>query len=161
MKIFDKDGRLLIPITERKSAVRKGEEKVRYIIDHAYCPNGCSIIDLKHTINGFPGLRIKFKRPGMEGEFIISAIEGDFDKIVLSGELTEGVKDELFCPHCDTLFKKLVNCNCKPDADMVVIGLTPRLDFNDAISFCNVTGCNNGSFIRSGDVIRHIRLTSS
>jgi hypothetical protein len=158
MSKFDKDGRLLIPLTERKATTKKGEDKVRYIIGHAYCPNGCSIIDSKHKINGFPGLRIKFKRPGMDGEFVISAIEGDFNKILLSGELDEGIKDELLCPHCNTMFKKLVNCNCKPDADMVVIGLTPELDFNDAITFCNVTGCHNGTFIQSGDVIRHIRL---
>jgi hypothetical protein len=32
----------------------------------------------------------------MEGEFVISAIEGDFDKLVLSGELKTGVKDDLY-----------------------------------------------------------------
>jgi len=158
MNIFSKDGRLLIPLAERKVASRKGEDKVRYIINHAYCPNGCSIIDSKYKINGFPGLHIKFKRPGMKGEFVISAIEGDFDKIMLSGELKEGDKHELFCPHCGEMFKKLVNCNCRPGADMVVIGMTPELDFNDAITFCNVAGCTNGTFIKSGDVIRHIRL---
>lgn len=158
MNIFSKDGRLLIPLAERKAAIRKDDEKVRYIIDHAYCPNGCSIIDSKNKINGFPGLRIKFKRPGMEGAFVISAIEGDFDKVMLSGELQEGEKDELYCPHCGVMFEKLVNCNCKPGADMVVVGLTPELDFNQAITFCNVTGCTNGTFIQSGDVIRHIRL---
>lgn len=161
MNIFDRDGRLLIPLSDRKSRPKKEEDKLRYIIEHAYCPNGCSIIDSKNKINGFPGLRIKFKREGMEGEFVISAIEGDFDKIILSGELKEGVKDELYCPHCGAMFKKLVNCNCKPDADMVVVGLTPELDFNQAITFCNVTGCHNGTFIKSGEVIRHIRLGGS
>jgi hypothetical protein len=161
MNKFNKDGRLLIPITERKVSGKKEENKVRYIIGHAYCPNGCSIIDSKSKINGYPGLRIKFKRTGMEGEFIISAIEGDFDKKILSGELKEGIKDELYCPHCGIAFKKLVNCNCQPDADMVVIGLTPELDFNEAITFCNVTGCHNGTFIKSGDAIRHIRLDGS
>jgi hypothetical protein len=158
MNIFDKDGRLLIPLSERKEVSKAAEKKVRYIVNHAYCPNGCSIIDAKNKINGFAGLRIKFKRPGMEGEFVLSAIEGDFDKKILSGELKEGIKDELYCPHCDTMFEKLVNCNCSPGADMVVIGLTPELDFNEAITFCNVTGCENGTFIKSGDVIRHIRL---
>jgi hypothetical protein len=94
----------------------------------------------------------------MEGEFVLSAIQGDLDKIILSGELEDGVKDELYCPHCGAMFKKLVNCSCKLDADMVVIGITPKLDFNNAISFCNVTGCKNGTTIRSGDVIRHVQL---
>jgi hypothetical protein len=161
MKIYNEDGRLLIPLTERKQFSRKEENKVRYIIGHAYCPNGHSIIDSKNKINGFPGLRLKFKRAEAEGEFVISAIEGDFNKILLSGVLQEGVKDDLYCPHCGIMFEKLVNCNCKPGAEMVVIGLTPELDFNEAITFCNVTGCHNGTFIKSGDVIRHIRLTGS
>ena len=148
-KIYSEDGRMIIPIADRsKITAAKNEDKVRYTIDKAFCPNGCNIVDSGIIINGFPGLRIRFKRPESEGEFVISAIEGDFDKIVLSGELKEGVKDELFCPHCNIRFEKLVNCNCKPDAEMVVIGLTPRLNHNDAITFCNVTGCANGAFIK-------------
>jgi len=159
MERFSKDGRLIIPLMQRKKYTKQmDEDKVRYVVTEAYCPNGCNIIDNEHKINGVAGLRIKFKRPGMEGEFVLSAIEGDFDKIILSGTLEDGVKDELYCPHCGVMFKKLVNCNCKGDADMVVIGLTPKLDFNNAISFCNVTGCANGTSIRSGDVLRHMRL---
>ncbi len=159
MNKYDKDGRLIIPLSKRSEYVTpQKENKVRYVLKEAYCPNGCNIIDPEHELNGTPGLRIRFKREGMEGEFVISAIEGDFEKIVLSGELKEGVKDDLFCPHCGVLFSKLVNCNCKPDAEMVVIGLTPELDYNNSITFCNVTGCDNGSFVFSGEVIRHIRL---
>ncbi len=159
MERFNKDGRLIIPLSKRNqnNTVQK-EDKVRYVIKEAFCPNGCSLIDNDYKINGSPGLRIKYKRSDNEGEFIISAVEGDFDKIVLSGELVEGVKDELYCPHCGIMLDKLVNCNCSPDADMVIIGLTPELDFNNAVTFCNVTGCENGSFVSSGDIIRHIRL---
>ena len=46
-------------------------------------------------------------------------------------------------------------------ADMAVIGLTPKLDFNNAVSFCNVTGCPNGMSIKSGELIQHIRLRGS
>ncbi len=159
MERFSKDGKLIIPLGQRKKDTKATEEeKGRYVVTEAYCPNGCNIIDKEHEINGVAGLRIKFKRPGMEGELVLSAIEGDFDKVIVSGELEDGVKDELYCPHCDAMFRKLVNCNSSPDADMVVIGLTPKLDFNNAISFCNVTGCVNGTFIKSGDVLRHVRL---
>ncbi len=163
MSRFGKDGRLIIPLSERELRLRNRmgiENKVRYEITEAYCPNGCNIMDKENLINGFPGLRIKFKRPGMEGEFVISAIEGDFDKIVINGELLNGVKDDLYCPHCGVLFEKLVNCNCSEGAEMVVIGLTPKLNFNNAITFCNVTGCSNGTFIQSGDILRHVRLSS-
>ncbi|MHC4741890.1 MAG: hypothetical protein ACYS8Z_08275 [Planctomycetota bacterium] len=159
MERFGKDGRLIIPLGQRKKGTKEAEEsKVRYLITEAYCPEGCSIIDEEHKINGVPGLRIRFKRPGAEGEFVISAIEGDFEKIMLSGELEDGVKDDLYCPHCGAMFKNLVNCSCKSDADMVVIGLTPKLDFNNAVAFCNVTGCPNGTFIKSGEILRHMRL---
>ncbi|MHC4433567.1 MAG: hypothetical protein ACYS14_14550 [Planctomycetota bacterium] len=159
MERFSKDGRLIIPLGQREKGTRETDEaQVRYVVTEAYCPNGCSIVDAERKINSVPGLRFKFKRPGAKGEFVLSAIEGDFDKIIVSGELEDGVKDELYCPHCDVMFRKLVNCHCKPDADMVTIGLTPRLDFNNAISFCNVTGCANGTFVKSGDVIRHMRL---
>jgi len=162
MERFSKDGRLIIPLGQRNKGTKEtSEEKVRYVVTEAYCPDGCNIIDKEHKIHGVPGLRIRFKRPGMEGEFALSAIEGDFDKIILSGALEDGVKDELYCSHCGVMFKKLVDCSCKPDADMVVIGLTPKLDFNNAISFCNVTGCANGTSIKSGDVLRHMRLWGS
>ena len=159
MERFSKDGKLIIPLLQRKKGTKETEEeKIRYMVTEAYCPNGCNIIDKEHKVNGVPGLRFNFKRPGMKGEFVLSAIEGDFDKIILSGELEDGVKDELYCPHCDIMFEKLVNCNCKHDADMVVVGLTAKFDFNNAISFCNVTGCVNGTSIKSGDVLRHVRL---
>lgn len=159
MTIYTNNGRLIIPLVKRKKKAQKmDEDKVRYIVTKAYCPKGCNIIDHEIDINGFPGIRIAFKRDGMEGEFVVSAIEGDFDKKVLRGELTEGAKDELYCPHCGTAFEKLVNCKCTDGADMVVIGLTPKLNFNNAITFCNVTGCSNGAFIKSGDALMHVRL---
>jgi len=154
---FSKDGRLVIPVTERRHDVVP-DDQVRYVVDRAYCPNGCDIIDAEHPIHGVPGLRMAFKRPEMAGEFVISAIEGDFDKTVLSGTLEEGVKDDLYCPHCRIPFAKLTNCDCCENGDMVSIGLTPQLDFNNAVTFCDVTGCKNGAFIRAGDVLRHIRL---
>jgi hypothetical protein len=157
---FGKDGKMIIPLAQRKKDIKESEEnKIRYVLTEAYCPKGCSIIDEENKIHDVAGLRMKFKRDGMEGEMVLSAIEGDFEKIILSGELKDGVKDELHCPHCDAMFGKLVNCNCHDDADMVVIGLTPKLDFNNSISFCNVTGCVNGTSIKSGDILRHIRLS--
>ena len=162
MERFTSDGRLIIPLKSRPGKEkRQDEEKIRYIVTEVYCPAGCSLIDNRNMIKKHPSIRIAFKRPGIEGEFVISAIEGDFEKIMLSGTLEDGLKDELFCPHCGIMLEKLVNCNCRPDADMVMLGLTPELDMNNAISFCNVTGCGNGAFIKSGEVLRHLRLGTS
>ena len=66
---FRKDSRLIIPLTERQEGTKPARDKmVRYAVTEAYCPNGCSIIDKEHPMHNMPGLRIKFKRPGMEGE---------------------------------------------------------------------------------------------
>ena len=159
MQRFNQDGRLIIPISDwSKMVSENAEDKVRYVVTEAYCPKGCNILDSDNLINGFPSLRLAFKRPGNEGIMLLSAVEGVFDKIIESGTLEEGMKDELFCPHCGVQFEKLVNCSCQTDGELVVIGLTPKLDFNNAITFCNVTGCENGSFMHSGHVIRHLRL---
>jgi hypothetical protein len=160
MERFSKDGRLIIPLKQRKKGSKESDEATaRYGVTEAYCPNGFNIIDTEHEINGAPGLRFKYKRPGVEGEFVLSAFQGNCDKVILSGGPEKGMKDEKYCSHCGVMFKKLVSCNCKTDADMVVIGLSPQLDFNNAISFCNVTGCINGTSIASGEVIRHMQIS--
>jgi hypothetical protein len=152
----------MVPVRSRRSRKISNDNpcNVRYVVDKVYCPKGCNLVDKKQIINGFPGIRIAFRREGSEGEFVISAIEGDFEKRVVRGSLQEGAKDELFCPHCGEKFKVLVDCNCTDGAEMLVLGLTPKLNYNHAITFCNVTGCSNGSFIRSGEVIRHVRLVN-
>lgn len=158
---FSKDGKMSVPLVNfHKSKTKISRDKTGYVIDEAYCPNGCRILDPAFPINGFPGLRIKFRRADDEGEFVLSAVRGDFDKIILAGQLKDDVKDDLYCPHCDAMFEKLTNCKCQDGADMVVIGLTTNLDFNNAISFCNVTGCENSAFVKSGQVLRNIRLVS-
>ena len=159
MERFSRDGRLIIPVSQRGKAESKGkEDKVRHVVEKAYCPNGCNIVDPDHEIDGVPGLRIKFRRPGMEGEFILSAVEGSLGRIILSGQLEEGKKDDLYCPYCDAMFQKVVNCACKPGADVVAVGLTPNLDFNNSVCFCNVTGCSEGTSTRTHDVIRRLRV---
>ncbi|MCF8361983.1 MAG: hypothetical protein K9G70_05095 [Prolixibacteraceae bacterium] len=162
MTIYSKNGRMMIPVGRRRKRNITNDNPcdVRYVVDKVYCPRGCNLIDKSLEINGFPGIRLGFKRQNIEGEFVISAIEGDFEKQVLRGELEEGIKDELFCPHCGEHFRVLVDCKCSDGAEMLVLGLTPKLNYNNAITFCNVTGCSNGSFIRSGEVIRHVRLVN-
>ena len=44
MERFNKDGRWMIPLAERKKT-EYPEEEIRFIIKEAYCPEGCNIID--------------------------------------------------------------------------------------------------------------------
>jgi hypothetical protein len=153
---FDNKGMLIMPVSEFKKG--KSSDKQRFVLMEVFCVNGHNLIDKNHEINGYPGIRLKFKRPGIKGEFVISAIEDDFEKIFLSGKLEKNKKYDLFCPFCNVKLPVLTNCNCQDDAELVVLGLTPYLDFNNAVTFCNVTGCNNGSFIKSGEALTHSRL---
>jgi len=154
--IFDKSGRLIMPVTEFKKG--KPTDKERLVIMDAYCINGHNLIDKRHEINGYPGIRLKFKRRNNKGEFVISAIEDDFEKIILSGKLENNKQYDLFCPICNVKLSVLTNCNCQDNAELVVLGLTPELDYNNAVTFCNVIGCHNGSFIKSGEALLHSRL---
>ncbi len=149
------DGHMIVPATQYQHRAAE-DGKARYVVDQAYCPQGCSILDEEHPIHGYPGLRIGFSRPGTKGEFVLSAIQGDFDKTMLSGELVDGVKLDLYCPHCGTPFATLANCRCSAGAQIVTIGLTPELDFNNGIAFCNVAGCRNERFVLSGRAIQAI-----
>jgi hypothetical protein len=153
---FDTSGRLIMPVTEFKKGKPVGKE--RLVILDAYCINGHNLIDKSHEINGYPGVRLKFKRHQNKGEFVISAIEDDFEKIILSGNLEKNKQYDLFCPFCNVKLSSLTNCNCQHDAELVVLGLTPDLDYNNAVTFCNVIGCHNGSFIKSGEALLHSRL---
>jgi len=153
---FDNKGMLIMPVTEFKKG--KSTDKQRFVLLEVFCVNGHNLMDKNHEINGYPGIRLKFKGPGKKGEFVISAIEDDFDKIYLSGKLENKKKYDLFCPVCNIKLPVLTNCNCQDDAELVVLGLTPELDFNNAVTFCNVTGCHNGSFIKSGEALTHSRL---
>jgi hypothetical protein len=154
MERFSKDGKIVFPLFHgKKTTKRRKKQQDRHVVTEAYCPKGCNIINEKYIINDAPGLWLKFRRPGMEGEFVLSAVKGDISKILLSGKLDNDTKNELYCPHCDTGFKKLINCSCQPNAEMIVIGLTPKLNYNNAISFCNVAGCTSHTFVRSADVL--------
>ena len=153
---FDSKGRLIMPVAEFKKGKATGKE--RFLITEVYCINGHNLIDKKHLINGYPGVRLKFKRSRSRGEFVISAIENDFDKTVVKGKLEKNKQYDLFCPFCNVKLPVLTNCNCQDGAELIVLGLTPQLDFNNAITFCNVVGCDNGAFIKSGEALRHSRL---
>ena len=63
MERFGKDGRLIIPLQQRKIGTKESdEEQVRYVVTDAYCPNGCNIVDKEQKINGVaPGHDFKFE----------------------------------------------------------------------------------------------------
>jgi L-threonylcarbamoyladenylate synthase len=85
MEMFDKQGKLFIPVSKARKPTTVDEPT--WVVDCAFCVNGHSLIDKEHSIHGYPGIRLAFKRAGSQGEFVISSLAGELDKIVLSGTL--------------------------------------------------------------------------
>jgi hypothetical protein len=153
---FDENGRMYIPLSWHKKDNPIDDE--RFVVTEAYCPNGHSLIDPLHEINGFPGIQLAYRDSERNGLFVVSAIEGDFTKVLLSGFLQSGRKLELLCPFCGTGLPVLMACECGEGGELVALGLTPKFDFNNAVAFCNVVGCESGTFLKSGEIIKHVRL---
>jgi hypothetical protein len=155
MNKFEEKGIKVVPVSNIHKAVKS--DKVIWRVDHVYCTNGHSLMDKEHPIHGYPGIRLAYKHPNGEGEIVISALAGDLAKITLSGELEPGVSHELSCPQCHVPLPILMPCGCKRNGSLVVIGLTPKLNFNNAITLCDVAGCTNASLVSCGEIIRHKR----
>ena len=81
--MFNQDGRLHIPKSKSiKKVVVEKKEAVE--IKEAYCPKGHNLITTETVIDGFPGIRMGFRRKnGEEGEFVVSAILGKYGKEIL------------------------------------------------------------------------------
>ena len=155
---FDDKNKVVKPVTEFHNV---GEsDNIIWMVDQAYCTNGHSLIDKENPIHGYAGIRLVFKNPNSEGEIVISPLAGDLTKETLSGELEPGVRHELFCPHCNVALPVLMSCGCKRKGQLVVIGLTPQLNFNNAITLCDVAGCTNAAVVSAGEVIRHMRAAN-
>jgi hypothetical protein len=155
MNKFEEKGIQVKPVSEIHKAVKT--DKTIWMVDQVYCTNGHSLIDKEHLIHGYPGIRLSFKSPHGEGEVVISALAGDLSKMTISGELEPGKRHDLSCPHCHVPLPVLMPCGCKRDGRLVVIGLTPQLNFNNAITLCDVAGCTNAALVSCGEIIRHKR----
>jgi hypothetical protein len=156
---FDDRGRLIIPEpTGPGRELREGEELT---VREAYCSQGHNVVDERYTVGGRPGIKVAFRDPrGAEGLVVLSPVLGRLDKLVLKGRLIGGEKLELRCPECGQLLPVLTSCTCTSGGIINVLFLRPDCDINNSIGICNVVGCPNSSFVRSGEVIRSARLES-
>ena len=176
-KRFDDEGKLIIPeVIRRKKDKQEGSEfeipeiiketRTFYIIRQAFCPNGHNLIDKKHVISGYPGIRLRYKRKdNSKAEIVISAVLGDSQKIILQGNLTIGELVEIHCPICDVKLPILTHYKPRKGepgysknetVDIVALYLTPELDYSKAISFCNKVGVVHSSIKYAHEIIRDI-----
>ena len=154
---FDSHGRLIIPEPKGPTRdLRAGEE---LIVGEAYCPNGHNVVDASHPVGGRPGIKVAFRDPrGVEGLVVLSPVLGCLDKAVVRGRLVKGDALDVSCPECGVPLPVLTSCQCSSGGAINVLFLHPNRDIGNSIGFCNVVGCPNSSFTRSGEVIRSVRL---
>jgi hypothetical protein len=68
-------------------------------IQNAGCPNGHSLMDKEHTINGYDSVSVLVKYKGEQGLIYLDPVYGSF-KNVFEIKVEGGGIVEFFCPHC-------------------------------------------------------------
>ena len=68
-------------------------------IQNAGCPNGHSLMNAEHTINGYASVSVLVKYKDQEGLIYLDPVYGSF-KNVFEIEVDEGGVVEFFCPQC-------------------------------------------------------------
>jgi hypothetical protein len=149
-KIFNSDGTLYIPISERfklpKDKVIESHGKA--VITEAYCQNGHSLMsDVK--INDQHGFNFIYtdQEGRKEAAIVISAVVGDRTKVNLDKTMfdqSEIVK--ILCPTCRKELPILFMCDC--GAPIYLIYLDQRTNPRHAQSFCSRIGCTKASQLR-------------
>ncbi|MCD6527901.1 MAG: hypothetical protein J7K75_13015 [Desulfuromonas sp.] len=158
-KRFNNNGCWIYPNNPPIQSTQSTAAPKPHIVKTAYCPKGCNLLSADHQFQGVSAIHLKFKGENREGEFVISAVEGDHDELVLSSQRIAGEKDDLYCPHCGIALEKLINCHCNEQASMVFIGATPSPDFTKGAALCNVSGCCEG-IVAANKEIRDVRLAT-
>ena len=172
-KRFDSDGKLIIPEFIDKKRGKKSEilkdipeilKEVRtlYIIKQVFCPGGHNLIDKTCMISGYPAIRLRYLKSGdLRVEVALSAILGDPQSVVIEGELKWGEFVDIHCPMCNV---KLPILTKRPDPNsksgeylaIVLLFLTPDLDYTKAITFCNKVGTVRSFINYTGTLIQNI-----
>lgn len=158
-KRFNNNGCWIYPNDPTPKTTKSEPTKQRHIVEAAFCPNGCNLLTADYQFQGVNGIHLKFKGENREGEFVISAVEGDNDELMLFGQRVLGERDDFYCPHCDAALEKLINCHCDEQASMVFIGATPTPDFTKGVTLCNVRGCCDG-IVAANKEVRDLQLSS-
>lgn len=151
MKIFDKDGLLLIPY-DIKDEIKEIKKVV--VIKECFCPNGHNLIDKKASFNGNSGILIKAKKKnGQEGLIALSPIYGDKTRVALNIELENGEILELLCPHCNVALPTYSKCHC--GGDLKAMFLVPKEDFTNCVGICNKVDCPNAEIKAGGELLNY------
>lgn len=69
-------------------------------VEHVYCPNGHSLIDVKKKIHGHPAIKVSVKYKGQEGMLYLDPVYGSYDNVFEGIKVPKKEVVEIFCPEC-------------------------------------------------------------
>jgi hypothetical protein len=152
MKLFDKNGIMIIPVPEKLPPPRKD----MIVVKECYCPNGHSLISRQARFNDRDGIVLGVvKKKNVKGRIALSPVYGDKSRVNLDIELVDGELLELVCPHCHIKLPSYAACEC--GGELVVMFTRPEADFNNCIGICNRVGCKHSEIKNEGQLMTLIR----
>jgi hypothetical protein len=106
-------------------------------ISHATCPEGHSLMNTEHKINGYPSIGVRVRYKDQTGLIYLDPVYGSF-KNVYEIKVPENEVVEFFCPTCETslTYYNHVCQNCK--APMFDI----KLPHEGIVAGCLRNGCH-------------------
>lgn len=69
-------------------------------IEHAFCPDGHSLMDPNVPINGYPSIKVILQYGEIRGIVHLDPVYGSFHNI-FDIDIPDGVVTKMFCPICD------------------------------------------------------------
>lgn len=122
-------------------------------VQNASCPNGHSLMDHDHKINGYPSITVLVKYKGKEGLIHLDPVYGSF-KNLAEIEVPKDVIVEFLCPICKaSLTDEAQSCNvCS--APMFAL----HLPFGGIIEGCLRNGCQFHSlvFVNGEELVKRL-----
>jgi hypothetical protein len=151
MKLFDKNGIMIIPVPEKHQAA----SKEIIVIKDCFCPNGHKLVNRRARFGDYDGIIIGVNQYPEKGLIALSPVFGDKSKISIDIDLKEGALLDLVCPVCDVRFPVYSNCEC--GGEIMVMFTKPEKDFMNCVGICNRVGCKHAEIKNEGQLMTLIQ----
>ncbi len=111
------------------------------VIDHAYCPNGHSLITDDITFCDFKAIYLKIRNKRFVTDVFISPVMGDKNKATIDDKLDRDAVYEFLCPECNASLPLVSPCSC--GGSLVALYLDNSLKLSKSVMICNRFGCQH------------------
>jgi len=147
MKLFDKNGILIIPVPEKKTA----SLRELILVKACYCQHGHNLISPLAWFGEHQGIVLKVGKRKQKSIIALSPVYGDKSRISLGSPLKEGEILLLLCPECNAALPSYARCEC--GGDLIVMFTHPEIDYNNCVGVCNRVGCKHAEIKNEGQLM--------